>query len=289
MEHAALVCVGIALCHWELSGQSLKHTVREMFALLRPSDCDATHQKCIETEMDRVRVANRKLGTSIAVHVLLLLLLHGVMRCFSSPSVWSFGQLGLVVAVYCNDLQVANGKRDLSVEHVKVINLGLRIATSCFAMTFDPKARNLRGISLRDLQSAMTWISMRSGVVDRTMVRRPSKRNVLVVLAAINEVSSKMQLLPGSSLLGQIHSFGDGVPRWQMCSSPCQLVDLGSISLEALDWRSTAVHCCLLASLRMGTHLMHEPFGTELGVELLVEVGGLTGKGWGLWPMWSRA
>lgn len=34
-------------------------------ALLRPSDdCDATRQKCIETEIDRVRVANRKLGTS---------------------------------------------------------------------------------------------------------------------------------------------------------------------------------------------------------------------------------
>eukprot|EP00435_Cladocopium_sp_Y103_P017709 s2229_g4.t1 len=144
MEQIAVtIFVCLALCHWSFTHVPLRAALQELRqGLLHPGGThDKNHQKRIEVELDQVRVANRRLSTRFMVHVLFLLLVRTMTECLTSPSTSGYAECILVLVVYFHDMQVAKGKVELSVKHVRHINLGLRVAIFFFSFFNDPQDR----------------------------------------------------------------------------------------------------------------------------------------------------
>lgn len=141
MEHIAvtlLVC--FALIHWSFTHVPLRAALQELRqGLLYPGGTDDLHQKRIDVELDQVRVANRRLSSRFMVNLLFLLLFRTVTLCCTSPSASRCAVCILVLTVYLHDMQVANGKVELSVKRVRLINYGLRVAIGLFAFFNDPQ------------------------------------------------------------------------------------------------------------------------------------------------------
>lgn len=179
--------------HWKFTQGNLKIGLSKLIDFVAQKETtleEIQHHKRVEAELDQLRITNRRLGTSLAIHVLCLLILESAFRCLTAPSPRSWIKLLICLIVYFHDLQVANGTVELSARRVRIINVFLRLGLSAYAVAWDPQV---------------------------------SPHQDKVILAA-----------------------------------------LMSMSLEALDWRWTAVHCVFMAVQRIAMDLLHQTGGVEI-------------------------
>jgi len=183
--------------HWKFTQGNLKIGLSKLIDFVAPKETtleEIQHHERVEAELDQLRITNRRLGTSLAIHVLCLMILESAFRCLTAPSPRSCIKLLICLIVYFHDLQVANGTVQLSAPRVRIINMFLRLALSAYAVAWDPQV---------------------------------SPHQDKVILAA-----------------------------------------LMSMSLEALDWRWTAVHCLFMAVQRIVMDLLHQTGGVEILLEV---------------------
>ncbi|CAK9102166.1 unnamed protein product [Durusdinium trenchii] len=140
------IVTGLALGHLSLTHAMLKEAALKLWSLWHeapPPFPELRQRAKVEEELDKVRIANRHIGTRIMIHFVFVITIESLLRFCSTLSLSAFFEALVGSLVYLHDIRIVTGRVNLTARRVRMINMLLRFMVwlhAVFCLKSDPAA-----------------------------------------------------------------------------------------------------------------------------------------------------